>query len=64
MSLDSIEGEAYGERTTQPPQSLDRFFPAAIAADLEFSRPRDTHLNLVPVPEIQSLDDRRGQTDG
>jgi hypothetical protein len=64
MSLHSIEGEAGRERTTQPPQSLDRFFPAAVTAYLELSRPSDTHLNLVPVLEIQSLDDRCGQTYG
>jgi hypothetical protein len=64
MSLYSIEGEAWRERSAQLPQSLDRFFPAAITAYLELSRPCDTHLNLVSVLEIQSLDDRCGQTDG
>ena len=64
MSLHSIEGETCRKRTAQPPQSLDRFFPAAITAYLELSRPSDTHLDLVSVLEIQSLDDRCGQTDG
>jgi hypothetical protein len=64
MSLHPIEGEARSERPAQPPQSLDRSFPAAITAHLELSRPCDTHLNLVPVLKIQGLDDSCGQTDG
>jgi hypothetical protein len=52
MSGNPVEGETRWERTPQPAQSFERFFPAAIAAHLELSRARDTHFDLISVLEV------------
>jgi hypothetical protein len=64
MSISPVENEATGERAPQPAQPFERFFFRSVAAYFKLPVAGDTHLDLVTVLEIQSLDNRCGQTDG
>src|SRR5438477_7042729 len=59
----AAEAEAGGQRPLQRLQPRQRALAAAVAADLEVALAGDLDLDLVAFPQVQSLDDRGGETD-
>jgi hypothetical protein len=64
MKVNAIESEASGKRAPQPAQPFERYFLTLVAGYLELPVASDPHFDLIAMLEIQSLHDRRGQTDG
>jgi hypothetical protein len=56
-----VEPETSGERAPEFAQSLDRFFAASIAGDLELPGAGYPHFDLVAFLQLQGIDHSRGQ---